>query len=98
MSTVFEPGRPSVASAGAGLLLIGCLLVAPGHAAGPGKGPPTASKSEETQVHIQRLERRIADLEALVGRLLGERRAPALAPAPPPATGPRGEPPPPPAH
>jgi len=90
---VFEPGRPSVASAGAGLLLIGCLLVAPGHAADTGKGAPTASKSEETPVHIQRLERRIADLEALVGRLLGERRPAALAPAPPPVKATEAKPP-----
>src|SRR3989304_1269983 len=51
MSTVFEPGRPSVASAGAGLLLIGCLLVAPGHAPDPGKGAATAPKSEEAPGH-----------------------------------------------
>ena len=80
---MFELSEPWRAG-GAALLLIGCFLVAPGHAADLQKGVPPSSSTEDSPSHIHRLEKRIADLEALVRRLLEERKpaAPATGPAP----------------
>ena len=76
---MFRPGEPAarrvrstLVAGGAGLLLIGCLLVAPADAADVREGGPTSPRDEETRTRIQRLEQQIADLEALVRRLLGE--------------------------
>jgi hypothetical protein len=90
---MFEPVKPYGAVAGACLLLIGSLLVAPGHAADLQKGMPASSGEEDTRSNIQRLEKRIADLEALVRQLLAERKSAAPTTGPVPAGATHAKPP-----
>jgi len=71
-----QPDKPLGALAGLAAFVVGCLLVAPGHATDLRKDGPAASGAE-TQSHIRALEQRVADLESLVRRLLDDRRSPA---------------------
>ena len=84
--------RAVVAGAG-GLLLVGGLLVVSGNAADLQKGVPPSSGAEDGGSHIQRLEQRIADLEALVRRLLEDRKPTAPTTEPVPGATTRANPP-----